>query len=310
MALAPSGSVGSRDRGLHRRRRAQPDRAQERHPRLHPRGRALRPGGQRPRRPRGRRPGRDRGRPVGVREPGGRAGLEHRPQRRAHRRLARHRLRHHRRPPVRLLDADELQRRGRRVVGAARPRRLGRRRDDVARPDGLEPRLVLRQGARPLPGGHAGDLGGADRGQVGALARGLRRLLVRVAHARRAGDRRGAVREGDRPDRPDEPARRLHLRHGRGGAPRDDAREDGVAPARVRPGREGDGRKLVADRRRRGGAARRVRGRGVAAGADAAGALRLVRARRRRPDAHAPRQPGGVREGAREGRASAGTTSR
>ena len=50
---------------------------------------------------------------------------------------------------------------------AARPRRLGRRRDDVARPDGLERRLDLRAGDRPLRDRHAGHLGRAARARSG-----------------------------------------------------------------------------------------------------------------------------------------------
>ena len=56
-----------------------------------------------------------------------------------------------RRPAVRLVDADELQRRDRRDGRAARPRRLRRRRDDVARADGLERRLDLGARHRPAP---------------------------------------------------------------------------------------------------------------------------------------------------------------
>ena len=77
-----------------------------------------------------------------------------------------------RRPPVRLLDADELQRGRRRLVGPARRRRLGRRRDDVARPDGLERRRPLGQAARPLADRAAGHLGRGDREGVGARPRG------------------------------------------------------------------------------------------------------------------------------------------
>ena len=131
-------------------------------------------------------PGADRGSPVGLRDAGRRAGLEHRPQRRPHRGLARLGLRHDRRPAVRVVDADELQCRGCGVVGPARPRHLGRRRDDVARPDGLEPRLDVRPRHRPLRHRDAGDLGRGDREAVEALARGARPVLVRVARARGA----------------------------------------------------------------------------------------------------------------------------
>ena len=177
----------------------------------------------------GGRPRRGRGRAVGLRHPDRGAGVEHRPQRRPDRRLARLGRGHDGRPAVRVLDADELQRGRRRLVGPGGPGRLGRRRDDVARPDGLEQRLDVGQGARPLPDRDAGDLVRPDRREVGALARAAGRVRLRVAHAGGARDRRGAVRARDRADRPDEPARRLHLRHRRGGAPRHDAREDGRA---------------------------------------------------------------------------------
>ena len=49
------------------------------------------------------------------------------------------------RPAVRLVDADELQRRCGDRGGPARRGRIGGRRDDVARPDGLERRVDLEQ---------------------------------------------------------------------------------------------------------------------------------------------------------------------
>ena len=212
---------------------------------------------------------------MGLRDAGRRAGVEHRPQRRAHRRLARLRRGDDGRPPVRLLDADELQRGRRDLVRAARPRRLGRRRDDVARPDGVEQRLDVAARVRALRHRDAGDLGRGDREAVEPLARGARPDLVRVAPARGARDRRGALREGGRADRARRArARRLRrradadaraLRRRRGGAARDDAREDGVAAAGVHPGRRRDGRQLVPDRRRLGRGARRVGGEGVGA---------------------------------------------
>ena len=52
------------------------------------------------------------------------------------------------------------------------------------------------------------------------------------------------------------------LRRRRGGAARDDAREDGGAPAGVHPRRRRDGRELVPDRRRLGRGARRLGGEG------------------------------------------------
>ena len=68
-----------------------------------------------------------------------RAGLEHRPDGADGRRLARDRVRHDGGPAVRLVHADELQRRGSGVVGPAGRRHLGGRRDDVARADEGEP---------------------------------------------------------------------------------------------------------------------------------------------------------------------------
>ena len=94
-----------------RRCGSQSDREEERHAVAHSRRRARGSGRERARRAERRRPRRDRGRAVGLRDAGRRAGVEHRPQRRAHRRLARFRCGDDGRPTVRLLDADELQRR-------------------------------------------------------------------------------------------------------------------------------------------------------------------------------------------------------
>ena len=112
---------------------------------------------------------------------------------RARRGLARDRLRDDRRPAVRLLDADELQRGRRRPAGPARRRRLGGGRDDVARPDGLERRRHLGPAARALADRAAGDLGRGDRRGVEDLARGARRVLARVAPARDRRERRRAA---------------------------------------------------------------------------------------------------------------------
>ena len=98
-----------------------------------------------------------------------------------------------RRPAVRVVDADELQRGRRRDGGSARPRRLRGRRDDVARADGLERRLDLRARHRPPRHRHAGNLGGAARARVEPVARGARRVLARVAPAR---DRRVGRADG------------------------------------------------------------------------------------------------------------------
>ena len=247
---------------------------------------------------------------MGLRHPGRRAGLEHRPERRAHGGLAGLGLRHDGRPAVRLLDADELQRRGCGVVRPARPRHLRRRRDDVARPDGLEPRLDVRSRHRPLRHRDAGHLGRGDREGVEALARGARSVLLRVACARGARARRGALREGDHPGRRRRSRRRRRRRdrdadadavRGRRGDPRDDAREDGAAAAGVHPGRRRDGGELVADRRRLGRRADRVRAEGVGARPRAARALPRLRHRRRRPAHDAARQSRGLRARARQG---------
>ena len=255
---------------------------------------------------------------MGLRHPGRRAGLEHRPQRRAHGGLAGLGLRHDGRPPVRLVDADELQRRRRGLVGSARPRHLGRRRDDVARPDGLEPRLDVRSRHRPLRHRDAGHLGRGDREAVEALARGARSVLLRVARARRARARRGPLRQGDHPDRRRRAGRRRRRRdgdadadalRGRRGDSRDDAREDGAAAARVHPGRRRHRGQLVADRRRLGRRADRVRAEGVGARPRAARALPRLRHRRRRPAPDAARQSRRVRARAREGGPRSGTTS-
>ena len=92
-------------RGPYRRR---PEERQAR------RGAPRRPAGrhaQGARRARQDRPGRGRGRGDGLRGPGGRAGVQHRPQRRADRGVPAGRLRHHARPHVRLGPAGGQLRR-------------------------------------------------------------------------------------------------------------------------------------------------------------------------------------------------------
>ena len=245
-----------------RRRRAQPGRAPQRDALDDPGRRSRRAGAERAGRTARPRSGRDRGRPVRLRDPDRRASLERRPQRRARGRLAGDGDRHHGRPAVRLLDADELQRGRGRLVGPARPRRLRRRRDDVARPDGLEQRLHVGEGARALGDRSPGDLGGGDRRALGSLPRGARPLLAPVARACSPGDRRGPVRARDRADRPHQPARGRRLRHRRGCPPRLVARTVGAAPAGVRRGREDHRRQLEPDRRRRRSGADRLRAEG------------------------------------------------
>ena len=129
-----------------------------------------------------------------------------------------------------------------------------------------------------------------------------------LAHARRAGDRRGPLRAGDRPGRGLQPARRCPVRGRRDAAARHHAREDGDAAAGVQGGRGGHRRELERDRRRRSGDAGRERGACVCARARAARAVRLVRDRRRRPVPDAARQPAGVRPGADATLGSPGTT--
>ena len=99
------------------------------------------------------------------------------------------------------------------------------------------------------------------------------------------------------------------LRRRRGAAARHLRREARLAPARVPSRRRRHGGELEPDRRRRRRGARDQRGGRLPARPRAARALRLLRPRRRRPVPDAARQPRGVPEGAREGRARAGTTS-
>ena len=81
--------------------------------------------------------------------------------------------------------------------------------------------------------------------------------------------------------------------------------------ARVHRGRRRHGRQLEPDRRRGCRDAGRERGSvGTGSVSTPRGAVRLVRARGRRPVPDAARQPAGVRGGAAAGRASTGTTSR
>ena len=137
------------------------------------------------------------------------------------------------------------------------------------------------------------------------VARGARRVLARVAPAGDRRDRRRPVRARDRADRAlrsrsavDRRRRDAAPRFAVDEAPRRDTSAEALAalaPAFDPDGRR-HGRQLVADRRRRRGGADRERGRrATRLGARAAGALRLVRPRRRRPDADAARQPAGDR---------------
>ena len=143
----------------------------------------------------------------------------------------------------------------------------------------------------------------------GLSPRGARRVLATSRTcARCAAIDEGRFEQRDRPGRGLQPARRGPVRGRRDAAPRHDAREDGVAAAGVQGGRRRHRRQLEPDRRRLGGDADRERGARVCARARAARAVRLLRARRRRPVPDAARQPAGVRARARATRASPGTT--
>ena len=145
---------------------------------------------------------------------------------------------------------------------------------------------------------------------VGALARGARRVLVRVAPAGAGGDRGGPVRAGDRAGGGVEPARRDAVRRRRDAARGHVSRGARGAGAGVPAGREGDRGELEPDLRRRGRRSDRERGCLLPAGARAAGAVRVVRARRRRSAADAARQPAGVFPRAGAGRARVGRRRR
>ncbi len=128
-------------------------------------------------------------------------------------------------------------------------------------PDGLEPRRRRlgrgeREDRRALADRAAGNLGRGHRGGVGAHARGARRVLARVASPRRRRDRRGQVRERDRPDRGRSGWRGRSLRRRRDAATRHVAREARIAAARVQGRRSRHRRELELDRRRLGGDAR------------------------------------------------------
>ena len=104
------------------------------------------------------------------------------------------------------------------------------------------------------------------------------------------------------PDRGLQPTRRHVVRGRRDAAAGHVTREARRARPGVQAGRRGHGGQLEPDLRRLGGHAPRLGGCRRAARARAAGAVRVLRPRRRRPLPHAPRQPAGVRAGACEGR--------
>ena len=187
-------------------------------------------------------------------------------------------------------------------AGPARRRRLGGRRDDVARADGLERRRPLGQADRALADRAAGDLGRGDRAEWNLSRESLDAFSLESHRRAIAAIDEGTLRERDRPGRGAEPPARPSL-FAVDEAPRRDTSAEKLAslqPAFL-PGRRRHGRQLEPDRRRRRGGARHERGRGVAARPRAARPLRLVRPLRRRPVPDAARQPGGVPQGAREG---------
>ncbi len=217
------------------------------------------------------RPRRRRRRGDGVRDAGRGAGRQHRPQRRARRRLAGERPRHDDRPAVWIQSAGRPLRRPGGDRRRLRRRRRGRGRGDDEGADGrVDGRRQVRVPVRPQGRGPlhrarraraAGHLGRADRRQVGHLARRHGPVRRPQPAARRHRHRRGTVRARD----PAGARGRRRAGHHRRGAARDDGRVAGQAQAVVpaRGGRrQGHGRQLVADHRRRRGAADHERGAG------------------------------------------------
>ena len=266
---------------------------------------------QRARRARGPgRPGRGRRRDLGLRQPGRRADLRYRPQRRARRRLAAVGAGRDRGPAVRVKPAvGPLRRRG----PGQRPVRRGgggRRRVDEPGPDGLLDRPgpgepVRLRACRPSSGGCRPNQGigaemiaerwGQSRAQLDEYS-----LASHAEGGRR--HRRGPLR---RADHPGQAGRRHGRRHRRGRPPRRHARGPRQAQARVQAGRRDPRGQQLADQRRRrraadddereGGRARPHPGR--------PGAHR--RARRRRPGHHADRADSRHPEGAEQERPAA-----
>ena len=158
---------------------------------------------------------------------------QHRPQRRARRRLARVGAGDDDRPPVRVVAAGDPLRRPGRHGRRLRHRRGGRRRVDVADPDGLS---VVRDVGFPF-GPRTTALQGARRSRVQGIAAEMIadqwEIRVRTSTAsgrsRRSGrcGRRGrSFRQGDRPA---EGARRRGARHRR-----DPDRDEGIRPCHDR----------------------------------------------------------------------------
>ena len=188
------------------------------------------------------RPGAGGGRDHGLHHDGGRAGHEHRPQRRPGRRLPRHRARHHRRPPVRLGPAGgALRRPGGDVRGDGRGHR---RRGRVDEPGAhrLHHRARTGRGLRPhvppaLPADPPGRVCRGDRPALEGQPGRHGRAGPRVAPPGRAGHRRGPLQERDHPDR--DPLRRLGGAEGGSGAARRAPRLRRGRPPRHHPGEVG-----------------------------------------------------------------------
>ena len=178
------------DRRTHHRRRPHPDRPPERRPRRGSRRGARRADPERARLASRRRSGEIEDVQMGcVSQVGEQAW-----KRRAHVGPGRGSwpgdgVRHVDRPPVRLVDAGGVQRVVRDPGGHLDVVVAVGRRVDVARADGIEShgnrlRRVLAEALRALGGRAAGHLRRGHRRRVGPLARGSRRVLLRVRHRR------------------------------------------------------------------------------------------------------------------------------
>ena len=253
-----------------------------------------------------------RRRHLGLRQPGRRADLRHRPHRGAVRRLAGVRARHHRRPPVRLVAAgDPLRRRGR-GRGPLRPRRRRWRRVDVARADGLGVRRRRHPDRRRLRGAVR-----PRHPQPGHRRRDDRRALGPLPHAGSTSSRSSRTRRRRPPSTRDGSATRSSRSQTDAGAIDTDegVRRGGTLEklATLQPAFKPDGRaprrqQLADQRRRRGVLVCDVRhGAGARADADRPRAHR--RAGRRRPEHHADGADPGHAQGAAPGRPARSTRS-
>ena len=223
----------------------------------------------------------DRGRHHRLRHADRRAGLQHRAHRGAHGRLPHRDHRHHRQPPVRLVAAGVPLRRAGGHVGPAGRGRRRRRRVDDAHPDGLgrgdgharrgAGDSVLADVQREVHLRAAAPVGRDGRREVGHLApglRGVRRSRATSAPPPRARAAASATRSwrsrsrAPTAPRPPSPTTRAF-------APTRRWRSSPTS-SRGQAGRRGHRRHLVADLRRRGGAAGDDAGEGQAARAEAA----------------------------------------